>query len=1712
MRKTFKRVLISVLCVLMLISAMPIASITADAAGQTSIALKQESEFAYTDGWNRTVVKMTADGKMVYCLQPDLPAPPNGTYRTDNGKLKEITSSDSKYTMYRKALYYCYGGDGFNTSNAAFKTNTNKHKAVYSGNTPSAFIGNLKWNKTGTVYYTSLSGSNLHYTFTHLVLSYINYGDSKYKSTMGIYIPYSGYYDQVKELYDALKAAPNPPITTKLYLLNIGSQYQQVIVVRNGVKLQLQKSSANSSVEYSLAGAKYNIYLDKNCKDYFGYITTDENGYGRYGNGPVVNGKNQGADVPLQTYYCKEVEAPKGYELDNTVYEFKKTSSSSEGSEIYRATVKDTPVVKLQLIKSSANCDITDDNSCYSLAGAKYNIYTDSNCTNYYGYITTDENGYGRYGNGTDTNTDVKDKDTAAYKKNSGKSITLKSGVTYYAKEAEAPKGYELDDETLYQFKDSGSVSSDGIKIFRAYDTENNEQPKDNPVNDPVGIVLQKRNAVTGETTNQGLENAVFEVQYYAQKIDKDYDVDTSKGETAPTLDSANLKRTWYIKTNSNGRTRLGSEYLVNNDIYTSGDLYFDSGIVTVPIGTVVINEVKEPDGYTKSPVVFYRQITEDGAKFAQDTNTPIEVPIDEPPANGYAGIHKMNKSGQGVANAEYGLYSDKNATVLVSSLTTDSNGDGVFDFKCNINQTYYIKEIKAPTGYQLDTTVYPITPTEDNRTVDTAVIQDIYEDSVKGSIVIKKSANDNQVANLWYAVEDNLGNQYNAVTTDSTGTATITGLPVYDSSNKKISYTVRELGFKTTPGTKSYGGYTWTVNAKNCIKYKGSYYEGLTKPVFSGAEYAYSRYYYGDKDLAIANEKGYTKTLLDNSTVTFEFENTVPTTNVEVFKNSFDGRKSGFWFSVLDQFGINHGDIVTNNNGYAKSKELYSFIQIPNTSVCLPLKYQVKELGFRNPGASGDYYFPDTYKEKYVSELTSANITNSSTIKFEAYNEPDTGQIDILKSSDDGDVKNVCFEISAYEDSTEYGGDLEATTIGYNSSGNEITSFILKTGADGTTSTKDLELYDCNGIKTGLPVYIMGTTDAFITYEIKELGFENGDGTYTFPDRYIKNEPVRFNLLDNRNYVYKCFNATVEPGKLQISKTSEDNEVENIWFNVKSSIGYDCDFVTDESGLTPVIDNLPIYVPATQGKTEFVKYTITELGYQNDDGTYSLPYKYNKPKAVTVTLDTTGEIKVVSVTNTLKKGAVTLYKQDYDGNALAGSQWTLYNAKDDSLVNLVQTGNGAYMPSSTGKATTLTTDTQGKLYVSNLEQGEYYFVETKSPTGTAAYGRKVSFKITGENANALAPVLTVKNDKIVMFETGGNGLGLFYFAGYSIMAISIAFALYYAIAQRRRKHGKCKNSVPFNFRRITMKKRMLSMLLATVICLTAVMTAGLTVEASSDKYLTISVPNTVKLGYGEDYKIPISTNLAFYKLKLNNNYVFGRDAKYCKWQKLPADGKNTYFRVCPGATGTGTMLVASTSRSYYRIEKEAATCKVTVYKAPSKVSLSTTSKTVGKGEHFVISECTNSGSYANAKNLKWSSSNSKVAKVTKLSGNKALVNAVGCGTADITIKTYNGKTAKCRVTVKSAPTKVVIGCQQGKHVYKTLSIGKWSYNLSAYTPSGTYCSNEGYTWTSSNNKILKVVKDSKNKAKITGLKAGTVNLTVKTYNGKTATCKVTVK
>lgn len=458
----------------------------------------------------------------------------------------------------------------------------------------------------------------------------------------------------------------------------------------NTIKLQMAKDSSvmGFNTDYSIKGAKYGIYTDKACTKPFkfggkdAYITIDEYGYGKLGEGNGTNtdkndkgsrfeGRNSGANIPKGTYYAKEIEAPssgkytKGSDFQKTggnngYYEFMNVGKKdSKNIPIYRAhyytkygveagTPEDDPLINIQLNKISANPELTKGNSCYSYEGAVYGIYwlrsdadSGKNCR---GYITTDEDGYGTYlaegSKGYGTNS----KDTSAvYKnKNSGTPVrAIKSKdknvfTGWYVKELTAPKGYTVDN-TVYQLTDSHKVTSEGLKIYRP--NGSSEGIADEPANDPFVLAIKKRNAITGETKR--LENAVFKLEYYAEYLDstkyKDsFEVDSSDPKAEiPKFKASKPTRTWYVKTDVNGTATLNNNLIKNDSNYpsfNSDDVYTTkkdgSLLIVIPYGTLKVTEVRAPDKYEITPVVYYRALREGGASWISQ----VELPVDETP------------------------------------------------------------------------------------------------------------------------------------------------------------------------------------------------------------------------------------------------------------------------------------------------------------------------------------------------------------------------------------------------------------------------------------------------------------------------------------------------------------------------------------------------------------------------------------------------------------------------------------------------------------------------------------------------------------------------------------------------------------------------------------------------------------------------------------------------------------------------------------------------------------------------------------------------------------------------------------------------------------------------------------------------------------------------------------------------------------------------
>lgn len=306
------------------------------------------------------------------------------------------------------------------------------------------------------------------------------------------------------------------------------------------------------------------------------------------------------------------------------------------------------PKGDLDLVKSSANEDITNGNDCYSLEGAVYGVY-DKNGTEV-SRITTDANG-------------------------NAKAEKLAAG-NYTIKEIQAPKGYEKDD-TVY----SCTVPSGGTVQVKV---------ADNPGNDPAAIEISKIDQETGSLSTQGaasLEGAQFTLTHYG----KYYTEEQIKSGEADKDAEANgvAKRTWVIQTKEIQYQDGSKHYLTGlSDTYkVSGDDFYKTakGFPTLPLGTLVVEETKAPQGYNLDGAYFTANGSTDkiGGKYvAQITkegnivklNGGNEYSVSDRVIRGDISFTKMDEEEQSrMAGIPFKITS--NTTGESHTVVTDENG-----------------------------------------------------------------------------------------------------------------------------------------------------------------------------------------------------------------------------------------------------------------------------------------------------------------------------------------------------------------------------------------------------------------------------------------------------------------------------------------------------------------------------------------------------------------------------------------------------------------------------------------------------------------------------------------------------------------------------------------------------------------------------------------------------------------------------------------------------------------------------------------------------------------------------------------------------------------------------------------------------------------------------------------------------------------------------
>ena len=512
--------------------------------------------------------------------------------------------------------------------------------------------------------------------------------------------------------------------------------------------------------------AFYDTTQYTNNKKLIKSATSDANG--------VVNITNLEINKSLDTYYLVEKTVPSGYTKDFAFYylhvwysndkliytlskvgnqtSFDSSKLVSETNRPYimkealasQASVPSNKIIdftskpiintstqfNVTLEKRSANEALTSGNSCYSLAGATYTLYkgTKESSTEHLEDIykkkvkvsdaktvlNTNGRAYVTFNNlpKLPTNQFYFIEETAASKSfakdNRVFAIYAKDGtasdLTYTVWYSDNPtQGWYtgLENQTL---ANKGMISLDKLNANnqRLYSLET-------PLNDPFRLQLQKLDQDTGKPIAQGtasLEGAVFEIKYFDNTDEK---VDGT------------AKKTWYFKTDKNGKFNSQNKtLLVNNAQYKSDELFInEKNDVIYPLGSYQIKEVQAPEKYQLSGTMKFNDkdttvnvekgltlvIAEDenGNIYYKNGGVPIKVEnvavnVYEKVYKGDVQIIKLDDDDKTpLEGVEFKLVGDDGST-----FTGTTNKEGKLSFTELIPQHYVLTETKTVAGHQL--------------------------------------------------------------------------------------------------------------------------------------------------------------------------------------------------------------------------------------------------------------------------------------------------------------------------------------------------------------------------------------------------------------------------------------------------------------------------------------------------------------------------------------------------------------------------------------------------------------------------------------------------------------------------------------------------------------------------------------------------------------------------------------------------------------------------------------------------------------------------------------------------------------------------------------------------------------------------------------------------------------------------------------------------
>lgn len=795
------------------------------------------------------------------------------------------------------------------------------------------------------------------------------------------------------------------------------------------------------------------------------------------------------------------------------------------------------------------------------VSGATFGIYTDAECE-------IPAQAYTSATDGTLTDAVITESATGKYTCNF-LPIESKNGTTYYVKELTAPDHYAIDTDvhpvTLKTANSTVAVSNNATSKF--YETplgsvRTTKVDADHPdvllsgaeftvYNSDKATVYGKL-AETSKGTYQldeipagtyylretkapqyyNIDNTFY--QFTISDAGKIVDVSINGNDKFPNApqkgDIKIVKRSadgvlsgWKFEVS--GTALNGTP--VATKTYTT-DAKGEINISNLLIGTYTVKEVK--DGKTVGYITPANQTIE------VKSNATTTATFENKPF-GHIVINKVDaKTGEKVTGATFGIYTDSTCKTVAKAYKSDTDSTlvnaeiietatGVYT--CNnlpissaTGTTYYVKELTAPEGYYLDTDVHPVTLKTANATV-----------SVSNEIG-KSNFNEYPYGHGAVIKEWKLDNSTADMTADEVA-------QMKAELEKSLYFTVKDSNGKYITATGADGVYTYNGESTSEFKYV------LKNSTFTIAELPTGDYtiteYSTLLDYTIKSENPVKITVVRNQTATATFVNERDTGNASIVKKWTNPNglttaqkaelEKNVYFTVKNADGAylkavsKNGKYVYNGSQTAEARFMLTNGKFELTE--LPTgKYTITEIN------NAEGYLPKT-------QVKTITVTKDATASAEFVNKVIVGNVTLTKVDEDYPENKLTGAVF-----TVYKSD-KKTVVG-----------TLKETETGVYSLEGLVYGDYYVQETKAPEYFVRDVN-FYYFEIVNDG-----------------ETVE---VSNDELGKGTFINSPQKGEIKIVKTSYDNKVEGIHFEVtgKTYTGqtFKKTYTTDKNGIIRIND-----------------------------------------------------------------------------------------------------------------------------------------------------------------------------------------------------------------------------------------------------------------------------------------------------------------------------------------------------------------------------------------------------------------------------------------------------------------------------------------------------------------------------------------------------------